>query len=257
MPQDFDHIAEAYDTDFTHSLTGSAQRAQVWKQLLPLTKGQVCLELNCGTGEDAQRFCELGLQVTATDISPGMVTVARSKIAKLGGDAQVLDINHLQKTHLEQVQLLFSNFGGLNCLSATSWKDFAATLAQSLPGKARVVLVIMGRKCLWEQLYFFAKRKQPWSRKGHQAVMAHVDGVEVPTWYYSPTEIISFLKGSFEVVKTRPIGFFVPPSYLEPFVQKRKGLFALLRALDRITANWSLFANRADHFYIELLKKEA
>lgn len=257
MSKHFDHIATAYDTDFTHTLVGMAQRNQVWKQLLPIDKNAVCLEVNCGTGEDAKKLCELGLKVEATDISPEMVSVASGKIAPLGGRARVLDLTQLKPEDLSQIDLFFSNFGGLNCLSPKDWEILSSVLDNGLLKSARVSMVIMGRKCLWERMYFTLKGKQPWKRNGHHAVMANVDGIDVATWYYSPAEIYSYLKESFQLVKVRPVGFFVPPSYLEPFVAKRKTFFRLLRFLDKAVANLGFLSNYADHFYIELQKRKA
>jgi len=256
LSKHFDHIANAYDADFTHTHIGMAQRNQVWKQLLPIEKKATCLEVNCGTGEDAKKLCELGLQVEATDVSPEMVSVTTAKIEPLGGKARVLDLTQLKEDDLNRIDLLFSNFGGLNCLSPNDWDRLSMVLQNGLSNTARLSMVIMGRKCLWERFYFSIKGKQPWKRNSHEAVMANVEGISVATWYYSPAEIYAYLKESFKLVKVRPIGLFVPPSYLEPFVKKRKSLFKILSFLDRVFANMGCLSNYADHFYIELQKRK-
>ena len=84
--------------------------------------------------------------------------------------------------------------------------------------------------------------------------MANVEGVKVKTWYYSPSQIKDFLK-DFKFVKSRPIGFFVPPSYLENFFTKRSGLFRLLALLDQLVGQMAFLANYSDHFYIEFRKE--
>jgi len=253
LEQDFDHIAHEYDKGFTNTLIGAEQRKQVWKHLVPLQKGLKCLELNCGTGEDAKRLCEMGCEVDATDISSEMLLVTQQKISRLGGRTFQLNINDLSPAHVNNKQLIFSNFGGLNCISPTDWKELALTL-RHLPNHARIVLVIMGRKCLWERCYFRIKPKNSWSRRNKEAVMANVEGVKVKTWYYSPSQIKDFLK-DFKFVKSRPIGFFVPPSYLENFFTKRSGLFRLLALLDQLVGQMAFLANYSDHFYIEFRKE--
>ena len=82
MTEDFDIASAQYDTAFTFSKIGKAQRKMVFKYLNPiLTQRQKLsiLELNCGTGEDAIRFAQLGHHVLATDISEGMINVAKAK----------------------------------------------------------------------------------------------------------------------------------------------------------------------------------
>ncbi|MEM6454274.1 MAG: methyltransferase [Acidobacteriota bacterium] len=77
----FDALAPSYDDDFTRTAVGRAQRRAVWRLVddcFP-AGGQV-LELGCGTGVDAQRLAARGLQVLATDASPGMLAAARFAI---------------------------------------------------------------------------------------------------------------------------------------------------------------------------------
>lgn len=81
MPNTFDHIAENYDSSFTHTAIGQYQRALVWehlRQCLP-SYPQKILEINCGTGEDALFLAEQGHQVIATDVSAEMVHQASLK----------------------------------------------------------------------------------------------------------------------------------------------------------------------------------
>lgn len=54
-------------------------------------KGQRVLELGCGDGGLTCRLADLGAQVTAQDISPGMVTLARDRLGRFrpGSDVRV------------------------------------------------------------------------------------------------------------------------------------------------------------------------
>lgn len=255
MQQDFDHIATQYDTDFTHTLIGKAQRQFVWKHLGKLKHNCQVLELNCGTGEDALQLTEKGCLVEATDISPEMVQVASEKLKNSESRTFVQDITQLSFQQLEGKDLVFSNFGGLNCLSPKDWQNLAHTFQIGLENNARLVMVIMGKKCLWEKLYFLFRPKKKWSRNSKSAVEANVEGKLVKTWYYSPSDIVGFMGLGFNMTKRKPIGFFIPPSYLEGFVKKRRGLFKVLLGLEKAVSSWSFLSNYADHFYIEFQKK--
>ena len=86
MAADFDHTAHNYDQNFTSSPIGKVQRDLVFKSLescFLISNQTRVLEINCGTGEDALHFGELGANVLATDISGKMVTVARQKTLHL------------------------------------------------------------------------------------------------------------------------------------------------------------------------------
>lgn len=255
MREDFDHIATQYDTDFTHTLIGKAQRDLVWKNLLPLLPNCQVLELNCGTGEDALALTKMGCEVEATDISPEMVQVASEKLKKSGSTAHVRDITQLSFEQLESKDLVFSNFGGLNCISPEGWKNLAHTFQIGLENNARLVMVIMSKKCLWERLYFMLRPQKKWNRNSQNAVEAHVDGKLVKTWYFSPKDVVRFMGMGFKMTKLKPIGFFIPPSYLEGFVKKRSGLFKILTTLEKVVSSWSFLSNYADHYYIEFQKK--
>jgi len=250
----FDHIAQEYDESFSFTSIGKAQRDRVWQELLPITHVKKCLEVNCGTGEDALKFAEMGVNVLATDLSSKMVEVTNTKLSTFGHKAKTLDINDLDKEDLSDIDLFFSNFGGLNCISPQDWEALSDKLISGLPKGGRIVFVIMSKKCLWERIYFFFKPKRKWNRNTNEPVEAHVDGKYVKTWYYSPQFIRSFFQGKVNCVKTKPIGFFIPPSYLEPFFKNRQWLLKILFFLEEIIGSFAILANYSDHYYMEFEK---
>ena len=81
QPQSFDTYAQSYDDHFTNSLIGKAQRFQVYQKLLNQVSflWKSVLEINCGTGEDALWLAKHATTVLATDISQGMIDVAKNK----------------------------------------------------------------------------------------------------------------------------------------------------------------------------------
>lgn len=257
MLNDFDIASSKYDAQFTFSNIGKAQRHMVFNYLNPIInqdKKLSILELNCGTGEDAIQFNKRGHQVIATDISEGMIDAAKAKSKNV--DFQIKDINALHKNSFEtKFDLIFSNFGGFNCLSKPEIETFFKTALHLLQPKGKIILVIMPKHCLWERLYFSLKGnfKKAKRRQSSASVLANVDGVKVKTWYYNPEEISSLTKSYYNIEKVKPIGITIPPSYLEKsFLSKQPFLF-ILKSLDNIITG-SFWSKYADHFLIELNK---
>lgn len=258
----FDAVAESYDGTFTASRIGRAQRDVVWRYLERHVLGpapMAILELGCGTGEDAVRFAALGHQVHAVDSSAAMLRVGGAK-AHVAGVAQQI--------HFEQVDLLepdrlfagppafdlvFSNFGPLNCLAPEQLDHLSAVLGQQVRPGGRVVLVVMPRGCPWEWLWFGLQLRpaQALRRFKRGPVVADLGASSVATWYHSPARVRQALGAGWYLRRTVAVGFAVPPSYLEPLFAKRPRTLALLVAIDRLLAGLPFVAGRADHFLID------
>lgn len=253
----FDAIAADYDQSFTETITGRLQRQVVHQCLLPIlsNKGKV-LEINCGTGEDALWMAQQGCQVVATDISGAMVQVAAQKVADAGLSAQIqvriADASDLRNSGISgKFDLIFSNFGGLNCLSPAQIRTFSATAKELLAPNGRLVLVVMGRFCWWETLYFLIKGNfsAAFRRRSQNAIPARLDGqTTVDTWYYSPQELAELMP-KFRVIRTEAVGFWLPPSYLDPFFSRFPRVLRLLNWLEG-KSRGRLLAGGADHFLV-------
>lgn len=255
----FDTYAATYDEHFSNSLIGKAQRKAVYRYSLNhayFFKKDV-LEINCGTGEDALWLAKQGANVLATDISLGMIDVARQKAEHKEIEFKQLASQHIDSLAPEKFGTIFSNFGGLNCLSPEELRKFKDGCVKLQNYEDQIVMVIMGRKCLWERFYFRWIKKD----KAKATRRSQKDGVEAVigekrsmVYYYSPGEIKELFKDEYWHVKTKPIGLFVPPSYLEFYVKRNKGLFYFLSFLDRIFS-FSFLSDHADHYIIFLEKR--
>jgi len=260
MRNDFDIASTQYDTAFTFSNIGKAQRQMVFKYLNPILnkeKQLSILELNCGTGEDAIRFAKLKHDVLATDISEGMIKIASAKANSKNLIFKTQDINAInESTFNKKFDFIFSNFGGFNCLSKPELNHYFKIATKLLNPKGKIVLVIMPKQCLWEQLYFTLKGdfRKATRRKTDDSVFANVDGAKVKTWYYNPEEIVSLTASQYDTDSIKPIGLAIPPSYLENSFIAKKPFLSIFKSIDAIITG-SYWAKYADHFLIELTKK--
>lgn len=257
----FDQYAASYDEEFTFSSVGKLQRDRVWKFLSKNISSQTnpeALELNCGTGEDALWFKKNGFAITATDISNEMVHVAKQKLGDKNVSVFQSGISEVaSKVNNKKFDLIFSDFGGLNCLDATALKEMAVVFSGLLNPGGRLIFVVMSRNCKWEQWYFKRKgeKEKAFRRRSADGVEAIIFDKKFSTWYYSPQEICSLFSGHFTVKKHKPIGIALPPSYLDNYFRKRPLRLGVLNLLEKALSNFSSLSDHADHFIIDLVKK--
>lgn len=256
MAQYFDHIATAYDQDFTNSAIGIAQRQLVYKglnQVITHWDNLSVLDLNCGSGEDALYFAKKGAQVLATDISSEMVNVTEIKTAEFNNVlCQVADINHLENDVPNQTfDLIFSNFGKLNFLSPSEMEAFIQVCAKKLNPEGKLAFVIMPEFCAWEALYFLSKVKfsKAFRRKNTNGVSVNVNGETVKTYYFSPLKIVKWAT-DFKLKYIAPIGLFVPPSYLNNFFKNKNKTLQKLQKMDEKQSDSFHLSSLSDHYLI-------
>jgi hypothetical protein len=91
-----------------------------------------------------------------------------------------------------------------------------------------------------------------WSKKA--AIMKVKDGFNQTVFYYSIRRFTR-LMNQFELIEKRPVGLFIPPSYLEKFIKNRSWLFAFLNKMEKKSGGASAFSGFADHCYLLLKKK--
>jgi len=258
MPAQFDHIAKKYDADFTFSEIGKKQRQLVYRYLKKLPTNQNILELNCGTGEDALWFKEKGHTILATDISKNMIDIAKKKASyKKDITFLLLDIKTLSKeTFPEKFDVIFSNFGGFNCLNNLEMKSFFKAVNSTLTDNGKIILVIMPKNCLWENLYFFSKGmfKKAFRRHTKLPINVKVGLKKMATWYYNPQNIKHLCAPYFKITHIKPIGFFIPPSYLESYFKRHKLILSILDTLEKSIAKFRFLSRFSDHYLIEIEK---
>ncbi|MEM0997437.1 MAG: methyltransferase domain-containing protein [Bacteroidota bacterium] len=254
----FDGIAAQYDADFTHSAVGQMQRQQVHAYLENfLTEKGKCriLELNCGTGEDARWLAERGHAVSATDLSPEMIRVATTKQSPGHQlEFRTQDILGSLRAATGKYDLVFSNFGGFNCLSPEELAEAGRLLGRALAQGGHFIGVVMARTCLWESFYFGFKRdrKQAFRRRKGGPLEVKLDTAHTQlTWYYHPRHLRRAFSPRLDQDHQRPIGFFLPPSYLDPYFQKHPQRLARLQRMEMRVAGWPFLARYSDHYLVD------
>jgi ubiquinone/menaquinone biosynthesis C-methylase UbiE len=216
-------------------------RSHVLKLLMP---GSSILELNSGTGEDAIFFAQRGHTVHATDISEGMQTELKRKVALNGMEGQITTelCSYTQLSRLKNAgpyDHIFSNFAGLNCTDELD--KVLASFNELLKPGGTITLVILPKFCLWETLLIFKGKFRTALRRffSGNGAKAHIEGVYFKCWYYNPSFIIKRLKDNFNIVGLEGLCTIVPPSYIEGFAEKYPGIYQFLKNKeDQLKAAW-------------------
>ena len=261
----FDSIATTYDASFSNTLIGAQQRMLVRQHLQHFLKDKPhlkILEINCGTGDDALWLSALGHEVVATDASANMIAAAEQKahLTAIVNRPVFLqcDFEKLYaKFKHQKFDLIFSNFSGLNCIGPGQLQILSSDLHALLTANGHMAVVIFGKHTGWEALYFLSKlnSKRAFNRWRNKPVKILLkEGVEQTVYYYSARRFRQ-LMSDFQLVQKRPVGLFIPPSYLESQMVKRGKLFRKLVNLEHGFSTLSFLSGLADHMYILFKKK--
>ena len=227
-------------------------RAAVRPWFIP---GARLLEINCGTGIDSIHFAEQGLEVTATDHAPGMVeTLLRKADA-----AQVRNLHVVRHSFLDLAtfegppfDLVFSNFGGINC---TDRLDLVLRgIDSKLKSGGVCALVIMPRTSPWELIELFRGHASlAFRRYRAHGAEAQVEGVTFQCWYH-PVRDVRRILPHYHVLDRMALSFFVPPPHLARFAVRHPLLVERAKRLERTMCRWPWIRSRGDHYLIVLRK---
>ena len=254
----FDQVSSQYDEEFTNTPIGRKQRDIVWtcleKEVLKSEPMRI-LEVNCGTGEDAGWLAKMGHSVLATDISSGMVEVASSNNKIPGLTFRQADLQNLDGlVDTGSVDLVYSNFGGLNCVSPSGFRQFLTQAANVLKPGGNLVIVVMPDFCWMESLYYSIKEPGMVFRRLVGRSPAVNDSIPYDVFYYNPERIKSLASGLFEPGFLSPVGFWLPPSNMRVFFSKHPDILNGLNKLEKWFSGFAPFAFASDHFFFHLTK---
>ncbi len=122
----------------------------------------------------------------------------------------------------------------------------------------QLIMVVMPAFCLWETIYFILKLnfRKAFRRLSNEGTIAKFNGAEIKTFYFSPARIKKLFKQDFEVLSIKPIGFIIPPSYLDNFFSSRQKMINTLGKLEQAVKEFSFLSGFSDHYLIDLQVKE-
>ena len=248
----FDQVAAVYDAQFTGSLVGRAQRKAVMQVAdRVFAPGDRVLELNCGTGVDALHLAVRGVCVLATDASEAMIAVARKRCCDVPGVRfEVCSIESLG--NIKSVfDGLFSNFGGLNCVS--DLESTAEELARLVRPGGTAVVCLFSPFCWWEMAWYLPRLEfGKVFRRLRGRSIARIGAATVQVRYWRVREIQRACLPWFEVVGRYGVGILVPPSYAESAARRFPALLGGAEKLDRKLMNVKGVRAMADHMVLEL-----
>jgi ubiquinone/menaquinone biosynthesis C-methylase UbiE len=253
----FSKQAAHYDHDDHGNVILQDLRKQIYKHVDQfLSPGSRILELNAGTGIDAVRFVKAGHFVHATDLSDGMVDQLKRKKALPGMDR--LTVQQVSYHALEQVtensfDMVFSNFGGLNCTDDLT--DIGEKLPALLKPAGYVTLVVMPVVSAWELATIVKGKRHAFRRWRKNGTIAHLEGEQFRTWYHPLSSIRKSLK-HFELLKVEGLAALSPPPYKATFPDRYPRIYKALRMADAVAGNRFPFNRWADHIVATFQLKE-
>jgi SAM-dependent methyltransferase len=264
QPRVFDELAGTYDDSFTDRLPGQWLRSMVQARIADLLPREAeILEVGCGTGEDAIHFARLGHNVTATDVSNEMLAQTRRKLAGASPDVRDrvrvdgLDAADPDSAGLPcdcNLDLVFSNFGALNCV-ADPQPLFEYANHRLLPG-GHLAITMMGRFCAWETLGFAARgdfRRATRRWRGNSQFKA--GGVEQRVSYPTIAAIRRIVPANFRLTAVYAVGALLPNSEFFNLCERWPKSFRKLAVAENAIAGWWPVNRLGDHFMMVLRKE--
>jgi len=218
-----------------------------------LKPGDKILELNSGTGIDAEFFAEKGFTIHCTDLSDGMVEQMKSKFSS-GKFSDKITIQKCSFTELNKIgdkkfDFIFSNFGGLNCIPDLN--EVTKFFPSLLNNKGKVCLVIMPPLCPWELIQSLrGKFKFAVRRLNKNGTLANIEGIIFTTFYFTPGEVMKALGKNFKLQKLEGLAVFTPNPQMTNFSKKFPRLIKALNKLDEKFAGSFPLNRIGDHFIL-------
>lgn len=277
----FDKLADVYDSSFCNTTVGRLLRLQTWrdfdeafvtskfksKQTAPI------LEIGCGTGDDALHLASKHVYVLATDYSQGMLRKARQKCSSNATVPRACQPTFkkldLRDSHydvslgpIHKFAGAYCNFGALNNLSPEDIGHLSHELSELVHPGGKVMLVVMGRFCLFETLYYLSKgnfkrafRRLKRARNAESVARVAPNTKKQTIYFYSPDFIEKTFTDTsqFQVIRKRAIGLTLPPSLWSRTSSQNihPSLLSFLSWVDSMLSGHWPFMYLGDHFLIE------
>ena len=253
----FSSISKEYDT--AETFLHKQYRNQVRNNLNKYIKSNMnVLEVNAGTGIDALFLLQnYDITLTTIDISDTMIEYMKRKRSEfnLQDRWQIfqLSFTELQELNNQKFHLIFSNFGGLNCLENLTY--FTNNLETILYPNAVISLVIMPKICLWEIKDILKGNWKYATRRWFGKTIAKINNNPFEVYYYNYNEILKNFKKLYKQICLQSIAPFSPIADINnlSFVSKYPTLFKQLIKLDNVFNKSFPFNRIGDYLIVDLI----
>jgi ubiquinone/menaquinone biosynthesis C-methylase UbiE len=171
------------------------------------------LDLGAGTGIDAIYLVHKGYRVHGIDLASAMI----QHLQELVSDkftAQHLSMTNLEDSKVQPIDLVYSNFGAINCVSDLS--SIFRGIQQVLRPNGKVVVMTLPPFSPWAiiQALFSPKMLRRLGGYHSSQATAQTAGVLYPTFYYSPHTIAKAAGSHFRLLRVQSICLIAPPPSL-------------------------------------------
>jgi SAM-dependent methyltransferase len=250
----FDSASEEYDYTISHNYINSWIRKRSINELTSLTRpSDVLLEIGCGTGTEAIQVSKRVAGIIATDISEKMLYILERKVfAKKYGEkitgikARAAEISAVQRFLPNgKVRIAYSFNGALNC--EPELYKVPEQLSQVIDEKGYFVCSIRNTLCLPETMsHSLALQFDKLAVRKNQPTMVSVGGMDIPSYYYSPTAFTRFFRPYFHVRRIIGLPAFLPPAYLNEYYLKTGVFRPFLEKVELALGGWFPFNRLGD-----------
>jgi hypothetical protein len=90
-------------------------------------------------------------------------------------------------------------------------------------------------------------------RNNRNGLLVNVNGENIRTWYYGPVQFSRFFSKHFSLIALKPVGFMVPPSYLENYFRTKPQILSFLAKIEKVFfERIGFLGGFSDHCLIDL-----
>ncbi|WP_188680568.1 class I SAM-dependent methyltransferase [Thermogymnomonas acidicola] len=250
---EFDAIAWDYDRHIYGNWINSYLRERSLGVLSGIVRpGMRVLDIGPGTGTETIPVLEMGAEVTAVDISAGMLTVLRSKAESRGLASRLRCLNGPAGYVLsdlagkgETFDLVYSTYGALNC--EPDLRSVALNIRDCLKEGGMCFISVYNRFCLSEAIASVLRMKvsRVVDRSRRYIPLGH-SRFCVDIFSYSLAEVLSCFREHFRVERVFAVPALIPPSdfaaSLDGMVDKGR-----LKKIDAAVSGLPLIRALGDH----------
>ncbi len=259
----FDGVADDYDRHiFGNPMNVWLRNRSVALMLRVFRKGELILEIGCGTGTETLRLARSGMHVLATDISSKMLSVLKRKAEKAGLTDLVTPIHArpyalkdiLKKLGYKEIDGAFSTYGAIN--TEPRLPSLFVDLHSMIRSGGRLILGVWNKYCLYEMLgYAIRLRPSMVGARFRNPVPVGKSRFCVASNAYSVGTLARMISGYFKLEKVYGVCIFLPPSNLTKYLPPEP-ILGLVKRSDLAVEGTFPWNRLGDHFLGVYSRKE-